>query len=92
MFKFHRFVHFEVLVIDKYRYGDNIFPRDVKYCPRTGYISCGFLWPGLDPHTNFSPYENWLKTNVDTLLPDFPYGDKILRCGDKYSRHNGTCQ
>jgi hypothetical protein len=41
MFKFRRFVHFEELVIDKYRYGENIFPRDVKFCPRTGYISCG---------------------------------------------------
>jgi hypothetical protein len=29
-------VHFEVLVIDKYRYGENIFPPDVKFCPRTG--------------------------------------------------------
>jgi hypothetical protein len=27
---FRRFVHFEVLVIDKYRYGENIFPRDGK--------------------------------------------------------------
>jgi hypothetical protein len=27
-------VHFEVLVIDKYHYGENIFPRDVKFCPR----------------------------------------------------------
>jgi hypothetical protein len=33
---FRSFVHFEVLVIDKYRYGENIFPRDVKFCPRTG--------------------------------------------------------
>jgi hypothetical protein len=49
MFKFCRIMHFEVLVIDKYRYGENIFPRDVKFCPRTGYISCGFLWPG-PPH------------------------------------------
>jgi hypothetical protein len=29
-------VHFEVPVIDKYRYGENIFPREVKFCPRTG--------------------------------------------------------
>jgi hypothetical protein len=29
-------VNFEVLAIDKYRYGKNIFPRDVKFCPRTG--------------------------------------------------------
>jgi hypothetical protein len=31
-------VHFEVpvLVIDKYRYSENIFPRDVKFCPHTG--------------------------------------------------------
>jgi hypothetical protein len=34
--KFRRFVHFEVLFIDKYRYGESIFPRDVKFCPRTG--------------------------------------------------------
>jgi hypothetical protein len=33
---FRHFVHFKVLVIDKYRYGENIFPRDVKFCPRTG--------------------------------------------------------
>jgi hypothetical protein len=33
---FRRFVYFEVLVIDKYRYGKNIFPRDVKFCPHTG--------------------------------------------------------
>jgi hypothetical protein len=33
---FRRFVHFEVLVIYKYRYGENIFPRDVKFCPRRG--------------------------------------------------------
>jgi hypothetical protein len=33
---FPRFVHFEVLVIDKYRYGKNIFPHDVKFCPCTG--------------------------------------------------------
>jgi hypothetical protein len=33
---FRRFVHFEVLVIDKYRYGNSIFPRDVKFFTRTG--------------------------------------------------------
>jgi hypothetical protein len=33
---FRRFVHFEVLVIDKYHYGENFFSRDVKFCPRTG--------------------------------------------------------
>jgi hypothetical protein len=32
---FRRSVHFEVLFIDKYRYGENIFPRDVKFCPRS---------------------------------------------------------
>jgi hypothetical protein len=45
MFKSCLFVHFEVLVIDKNRYRENMFPRDVKFCPRMGYISCGFLWP-----------------------------------------------
>jgi hypothetical protein len=35
---FRRFLPFEVLVIDKYRYGENIFPRDVKFCPRTGNL------------------------------------------------------
>jgi hypothetical protein len=34
--KFCRLVPFEVLVIDKYCYGENIFPRDVKFYPCTG--------------------------------------------------------
>jgi hypothetical protein len=33
---FRRFVHFEVLVIDKYRYCENIFPRDIKFGAHTG--------------------------------------------------------
>jgi hypothetical protein len=33
---FRRFRHLAVLVIDKYHYGEKIFPRDVKFCPRTG--------------------------------------------------------
>jgi hypothetical protein len=85
---FRRFSHLAVLVIDKYRYGKNIFPRDVKLCPVRGELfvivyvlhSCWFLWPG--PHTTFSPYGNRLKKNVDTLSADFPYEDKILRRGE----------
>jgi hypothetical protein len=92
MFKFRRFVHFEVLVIDKYRYGENNFPSDVKFCPCTGYTAFLADFFGLSPHTNFSTCENRLKTNVDTLSADFPYGDKVLRCEGKYSCHNGTCQ
>jgi hypothetical protein len=46
---FCRFGHLAVLVIDKYRNDEKTFPRDVKFCPRTGYISCGFIWPG-PPH------------------------------------------
>jgi hypothetical protein len=44
-------------------------------------------WPG-----DFSPYANSLKTNVYTLLADFPYGDKILRRREKFSRRTGTLQ
>jgi hypothetical protein len=39
---FPRFVHFEVLVIDKYRYGENIFPPDVNFCPRTGNLPTAY--------------------------------------------------
>jgi hypothetical protein len=43
---------------------------------------------------DFSPYENSLKTNVDMLLAvaDFPYGEKFLRYGEKFSRRTGTLQ
>jgi hypothetical protein len=42
------------------------------------FLRISLAWT-VDPHTNFSPYENRLKKNVNTLLADFPYGDKILR-------------
>jgi hypothetical protein len=71
------------------------------YCPFNVYITkysthsndiflADFFGPAR--HAKFSPYENWLKTNVDTLSADFPYGDKILRCGEKFSRCNSTHQ
>jgi hypothetical protein len=41
---------------------------------------------------DFSPYENSLKTNVDMLVADFPYGENILRYGEKFSRRTGTLQ
>jgi hypothetical protein len=33
---FRRFVHFAVLFIEEYRYGEKTFYRNVKFCPRTG--------------------------------------------------------
>jgi hypothetical protein len=57
------------------------------YYPHSNDI---FLADFIDParHAKFSPYENWLKTNVDTLSADFPYGDKLLHCSEKFFRRN----
>jgi hypothetical protein len=79
-------VHFEVLVIDKYRYGENIFPRDVKFCTRTGnpltadqHLSLslagsrtGRSWCGVQPGQKIR-------------MKYIPYGDKILCPGKSFS-------
>jgi hypothetical protein len=36
----------------------------------------------LARHVDFSLYENSLKTNVEMLSADFPYGEKFLRYGE----------
>jgi hypothetical protein len=87
---FPRLGHLAVLFIEEYRYSEKTFHRNVKFCPRTGYISCRFLWPG-PPH-QLLPVQEPAKEKVDTVSADFPYGDKILRRGEKYSRRNGTSQ
>jgi hypothetical protein len=41
-FKFRRFVHFGVLVIEEYQYGEKTFHRNVKFYPRTANTPTAF--------------------------------------------------
>jgi hypothetical protein len=41
-FKVRRFVHFGVLFLDEYGYGEKTFHRNVKFCPRTGNLPTAY--------------------------------------------------
>jgi hypothetical protein len=87
---FRRFGHLAVLVIDKYRYGENIFPRDVKFCPRTGTPPTAYQHLSL---AGSRTGRSWCGGPAKEIRKKYiPYGDKILHCRENYSRRNGTCQ
>jgi hypothetical protein len=79
-----------VLFIEEYRYGENIFPREVKFCPCMGNPATAYQHLSLaGARTGRSWCGGPGQKNLQEIYP--VWGQNFTSRG-KYSRRSGTCQ